>query len=281
MTYILENNYLLESEWSTLTALRFDAPSGTKLFILKPYWEDTVALKPDKKGGDQIEEVDCITLYWSPSKGNLTEEWLDRSESDWREMFTELDLSTIKDQRPNFPLVQLILWHCRDADTSPFVTAISDLFPPFEPLYLQYEIAYKAQGTRIRLWSHDWIGMTDSEENEIFMTVKNDNSVRLEYVDNFTSDAETIEQYIDESTINGQLEISSVDQIKDKNGFLNGFRSLFTSGSKSDLANVVRIDELEINCEDIAGKINAIGLNYTITTDELESIINGLKKKKI
>ena len=109
MTYILENNYILESQYNTLTALRLDYPSGTKLFLLNPFLGDTVTIKTARTTEGQNEEDEYITIYWSPSNGNLSEEWLDKSESEWRELFSEIDLSSFEDQLPNFPLVRFIL----------------------------------------------------------------------------------------------------------------------------------------------------------------------------
>ncbi len=280
MPYIIENNYILEAVDRRLIVVRIDSKMGSRLFIKDPYYSDAEIVLLDAKKGDILEreEVEYTFLYRPSLKGPITLKELKDFAANGDDYIHEVNVNfKEKNEIVTFPEVRLVLNQYREEDSEEFFETVAQLYPTFGKYYKMYKETLAGYPERHRLWSEYWIGFTDSEENVVYMSRNNDDTIKLEYIGEWCGDGESDEEFICESNIFNELEINTIDQIRDKASFLEGLKKLFTDPSKSDFANPIRLNEATFDFQDLSRKINTLEPSFGVSAGELDAVLGEFK----
>jgi len=287
MSYIIEQNYIVDAKSRSLMAVRIDTPDDTRLFLGNSRSGEYIQLM-DKQGDETADaeinkdEFFDNIAYRPSSKDPITleeiNEWISKMDGEYLiEVFPYFDSDN---EYISFPGVRLMLYYNLESDSDKFFKVLAMLYPPLAKPFSMYKKSLKKEDARHQIWSQYWIGFTDSEENRIFMTVDKEGLISLEYTDewSYAEDAGEAESYIDESNVFNQFVMATASQIKTKEDFLAGLKRLFTSTSECDYGNKVEVSDLYFNYEDIADRINKVASSFQVRPEELEEVLGELNK---
>lgn len=287
MSYIIEQNYIVDAKSRSLMAVRIDTPDDTRLFLGNSRLGEYIQLLDKQE--DEITEAGInedesfgYIAFRPSSKGPITMEeingWISMSEDEYLiEVFSYFDS---ENEFISFPGVRLLLYYYMELDWKEFFKVLAKLYPDLDEPFKMYKKSLKREDERHQIWSQYWIGFTDSEENRIIMTVSKEGMISLEYTDewSYAEDATEAESYIDKSNVFDQFILTTVSQIKTKEEFLEGLKQLFVGTSECDYGNKIELGDLHFNYEDMADSINIVSSILQVRPEELKEVLGELNK---
>lgn len=156
----------------------------------------------------------------------------------------------------------------------PFLEAVEEIFPYVLKSGLAYLKALESLPERTLIWDQYWVGMMDSEKNEIFAWMDENGALSMEYVDHFGwQPPEDLYEYFGYSNLRNELVCADAHDIKDKEAFISAFAELLAPLDAYYL-NKIDLQEMSLDEEDLASGFNSLGLPFALEAADVKRAID-------